>query len=190
MRTVSKFLLWSFSIALIAQLAGASSTLAQEPAKPPKVKVEEIAPRPEDVSTLDGIIVAYYETITGPAGQPREWARDRTLYIPEIKFISIEMHDGQALAKVMSHQAYVDDTDAYMVKNGFFEREIHRVTRRFGNIAQVFSTYEARTTRDGPVISRGINSIELYYDGARWWITAAMWEDERPENPIPKEFLP
>ncbi len=154
------------------------------------LQVAQLAPRPEDVSTIDGIVKAYYETITGPAGKPREWARDRTLYIPSIKLISLSMHEGKPVAEIMSHQEYVESSNDFFIKNGFFEKEIHRVTQRFGNMAHVFSTYEARNTSDGPIIARGINSIQLYFDGVRWWITAAMWDDERPDNPIPKEFLP
>ncbi|MGZ4815450.1 MAG: hypothetical protein ACXVZV_08580 [Terriglobales bacterium] len=70
------------------------------------------------------------------------------------------------------------------------EREIHRVTERFGNIAHVWSTYESRRTPDGPVIARGINSIELFWDGNRWWIANAIWDQETPTKAIPKEFLP
>lgn len=154
------------------------------------VPVAQIAPRAEDVSTIDGIVKAYYATITGPAGQPREWARDRTLYIPSMKFISLSLREGKPVAEIMSHQEYVESSNDFFLKNGFFEKEIHRVTQRFGNMAHVFSTYEARNTENGPIIARGINSIQLYFDGVRWWITAAMWDDERPDNPIPKEFLP
>jgi len=180
------------SLSLFCLIINSCAAFAQETAKPnpSKIIVEEIAPRPEDVGTLDGIIKAYYETITGPAGQARQWARDRTLYTPGMKFVSIEIRNGKPFANVMSHDEFVESSDAYMVKNGFFEREIHRVTRSFGSMTQVFNTYEVRNTADGPVIARGINSLELFYDGSRWWITAAMWEDERPGNPIPKEFLP
>jgi hypothetical protein len=76
-----------------------------------------------------------------------------------------------------------------MVKDGFYEKEVHRITRRFGNVAQLMSTYEARRTADGPVIERGVNSLALYFDGQRWWISSAGWDVERPGNPIPQEFL-
>jgi hypothetical protein len=57
-------------------------------------------------------------------------------------------------------------------------------------VAHVFSTYEARRTPQGPIIARGVNSIELFYDGKRWWIVAAIWDNERENSPIPPEFLP
>lgn len=167
---------------------------AQQPAsavKPKQVEVATAAPRPHDVETLDGIIAAFYETISGPAGSPRQWARDRTLYIPGVRFVSTNVkRDGTVVAHVMDHQEYVDETDAYFVKAGFFEREIHRVTKTFGNITHVFSTYESRQTADGPVTARGVNSIELFNDGKRWWIATAIWDEERPSNPIPKDLLP
>jgi hypothetical protein len=76
------------------------------------------------------------------------------------------------------------------VRNGFFERELHRVTRRFGNVVHVFSTYEFRATEDGPVQGRCVNSIQLFWDGNRWWIANATWDSERPDNPIPPDLLP
>ncbi len=157
-----------------------------------QVKVAKIAPRAEDVATMDGIIKAYYAVVNVPKGEPRQWSRDRTLYIPDIRFVAIEPdHQKKTLVpQIMTHQQYVDNTDEFFAKNGFFENEIHRVTERFGNIAHVFSTYESRRLPDGPVIQRGINSIELFWDGKRWWIASAIWDNERPDNPIPAEYLP
>lgn len=149
-----------------------------------------VQPRPEDVATLDGIIRAFYEVISGPAGTPRQWERDRTLYIPGVRFVAIEKEHGKATARVMDHEQYVRSADAGMVKGGFFEREIHREVRRYGDLAQVFSTYEWRQASGGPVRGRGINSIEAFFDGKRWWIASATWQDESPDNPLPKAYLP
>jgi len=169
------------------------SGIAQEPksAAPRHVDVPAIAPRPDDVATIDGIMKAYYDVISGPAGQPRQWSRDRTLYIPDIRFVAMsEDKTGQPRARVVSHQEFVDASNDEVIKEGFYESEIRRITQKFGNIAHVFSTYESRTKTDGPVIARGINSIELFYDGKRWWIASAVWDDERPGNAIPPEYLP
>jgi hypothetical protein len=155
------------------------------------VYVPTIAPRPDDVASIDGVIKAYYEVISGEAGQPRQWARDRTLYIPDLRFVSMaEDKQGRPVARIATHQQYVDQTDPMVMHEGFFEKEIHRVTERFGNIAHVFSTYESRLKSNGPVIARGINSIELFWDGQRWWIANAIWDDERSDNPIPAQYLP
>jgi hypothetical protein len=176
---------------LAASVSSGSGTSGGISKSAEHVNVPPVAARPEDVSTIDGMIRAYYEVISGPPGRAREWSRDRSLYIPDVRFVSTGVGgDGKAVARVMSHQQYVDRSDPPLVKEGFDEREIHRVTQRFGNIAHVFSTYESRRAAGGPVIARGINSIELFWDGARWWIASAIWDDERPSDPIPKEFLP
>jgi hypothetical protein len=152
--------------------------------------VKTIAPRAEDVASIDGMIKAWYDIVSGPKGQPRDWARDRTLYIPDIRFVPVRVgKDGKIEPRISTHQQFVDDSGS-LATEGFFETEIHRVTERFGPIAHVWSTYESRRTADGPVFMRGINSIELFWDGKRWWIANAIWTDETPENPIPKQYLP
>ncbi len=163
----------------------------QTPSKP-RVEVATVAPRPEDVSSVDGIIKAFYEVISGPAGQPRQWARDRTLYITGVRFVSTgaQGSESRPYARVMDHQSFVDQSDGFMVREGFYEQEIHRVSRTFGNIVHVFSTYEMRAKPDGPLLGRGVNSIQLFNDGTRWWIASVTWDDERPGNPIPLDLLP
>jgi hypothetical protein len=163
----------------------------QQRGKTPQVSVPSITPRPEDVASIDAIIKAFYDVISAPAGQPRQWSRDRTLYIPGARFVAMDEDSKRnPHARVMSHQQEVDHYNSQLVSKGFFEGEIHRSTERFGNIVHVLSTYESRITQDGPVVNRGVNSIELFWDGKRWWIAAAIWDEERKDNPIPKELLP
>src|SRR5438034_11826296 len=122
---------------------------AQTPARR-HVDVPTVAPHAADVATVDGIVTAYYDVITGPGGQPRQWSRDRSLYIPDLRFVATGVAKNQPYARVMDHQAFVDATDSEFVHEGFHEREIHRVTRAYGNITQVWSTYEERRAPDGP----------------------------------------
>jgi hypothetical protein len=180
----------SFPIALAAVLLTAPALGAQAAARP-GVPVPDVPARPEDVATLDGIIAAFYDVISGPAGQPRQWGRDRSLYIPGVRFVSTgyDREDRRTVA-VMDHQQFVDATDPGFVTEGFYETEVHRVTHRVNDIAHVFSTYEMRRTPDGPAFGRGVNSIELYWDGTRWWIAGAVWIDEAPGRPLPPELLP
>jgi hypothetical protein len=167
------------------------SKAEKAPKQGPSVKVPAIAARPDDVATLDGIMKTFYDVISGPAGEPRQWSRDRTLYMPGVRFVAMSVNEkGRPVARIAGHQQFVDVANAILVKDGFFEQEIHRTTERFGNIAHIWSTYESRNKADGPIIARGINSIELFFDGTRWWIASNLWDDERPDNPIPAEYLP
>lgn len=67
---------------------------------------------------------------------------------------------------------------------------MHRETQRFGNIAHVWSTYASSPTPEREAVNRGINSIQLYHDGERWWITSWFYDQERSGNPIPPAYLP
>ena len=186
MKLSIRFILLSLGLFIGTELSAAQQFPAER-----HIDVPTIAPRTEDVATIDGIMKAFYEVISGPAGQARQWARDRTLYIADIRFVRMsEDESGQPMAQIASHQQFVDAADPVLLKDGFYEREIHRVTQKFGHIAHVFSTYESRRTADGPVIARGINSVELFYDGKRWWIASNIWDDERTDNPLPAEYLP
>lgn len=176
-----RFLAMSFLLAL----AGAAPAYSQAR---PSVNVATVPARPEDVGSIDGMIKAFYEVISGPAGQPRQWARDRTLYIPDVRFVRMDIREGKPRATIMSHQDFVDRSDPGLVSQGFVEAEIHRVTRKFGNTTHVFSTYEMKDGA-GKFIGRGVNSIQLFWDGERWWISGVAWDDERPDNPIPAELL-
>jgi hypothetical protein len=54
----------------------------------------------------------------------------------------------------------------------------------------VFSTYEARQKADDPKpFMRGINSIQLFNDGKRWWVVSILWQSESPDNPLPEKYL-
>ena len=163
---------------------------SQTPAPPRHVSVPTVAARAVDVASVDGVVKAYYDVISGPAGQPRQWSRDRSLYIPDLRFVATGFARERPYARVMDHQTFVDGSDSAMVHDGFFEREIHRVTRAYGNIVQVFSTYEEHRTVDGPVQGRGVNALQLFWDGTRWWVASAIWFEEDPTHAIPREFLP
>jgi hypothetical protein len=144
---------------------------------------------PNDVTTLDDIIRAYYEVVSGPAGEAADRARDETLHwqVAQIGIAGIG-RDGSPILRTMTLSEYHDSFGGPR-QNAFYETEAHRVTQRFGNIAHVWSTYEYRDAPDGQKTGGGINSIQLFHDGARWWITSWVFDSERAGNPIPSEYL-
>jgi len=129
-------------------------------------------PRPEDVDSIDGIIKAFYETISGGKGVPRQWKRDAALYLPQTHFFQVR---PDRTVRVETKPEYIARVDPWVTEHGFFEYEVARETQQYGNVAHVLSTYESRYTEDGPVIGGGKNSIQLVHDGTRWWITSAAW---------------
>ena len=161
------------------------STLAigGQDAKPP-------AARPDDVKSMDAVVAAAYDSISGAAGQKRDWDRFRSLFVPGARLIPAVAANGGATARVFSVEDYIQRSTPGL-ERGFFEHEIARKTDAFGNIAQVFSTYESRhAAADATPFARGINSFQLLKDGDRWWIVTIYWDGERPGNPIPEQYLP
>lgn len=148
---------------------------------------------PDETSTLDRIIHALYDSISGTANQKRDLRRFRSLFIPEARLIRTSPTDdgAGAQASVYDVDEYFKTACEYFKVNGFFEREIARRVDSFGNVAHAFSTYESRHDEsEAEPFSRGINSIQLLRDGARWWVVTIFWDFERPDNPIPAEYLP
>ncbi|MHC4413775.1 MAG: nuclear transport factor 2 family protein [Planctomycetota bacterium] len=166
------------------------------PAMPPGHPIVEPKPSvseadPEDVVSIDAIISAYYDVISGPAGEERDWGRFHSLFIADARFITGRPGGGEA-GLSMTPEQFVEINRRYFERGGYFESELHRRLDEFRNIAHVFSTYEARrkVATAKPYV-RGINSIQLINDGRRWWIVSVMWNHLRPaEGSIPARYLP
>ena len=144
------------------------------------------------VQTLDSTISNLYAVISGEKGEARDWELMRYLFHPDAKLIpSRKNKEGVYQADYMTVDQYIEVGGSWLIENGFFEKEIHRTENTFGNITQVFSTYESfRSAKDKTPFMRGINSIQLLNDGNRWWIINIYWTQETEENPIPKTYLP
>lgn len=147
---------------------------------------------PKDVASLDAIMKAVYEVISGDAGQKRDWDRFRTLFHKDARLIPTGKNPQTKVVVARAHtpEEYITRSEPFFMKEGFFESEKARRVDLFGNIAQVFSTYEARHARsDKTPFLRGINSFQLLNDGKRWWIVTIYWQAETPEDQIPKKYL-
>jgi hypothetical protein len=141
------------------------------------------------VTTLDGVIEALYRGVSGPAG-PRDALADSLLFHPTARLTRtwVDEH-GVPQAKVMTHAEYVADTAPFFAANDFWEFEVGRVVHRLGNLVHVLSIYEARLRPDDPAPERrGVNSAQLFFDGARWWIMNLIWANEREGARIPAEW--
>ena len=146
----------------------------------------------EKVSTLDTTLATLYQVISGEKGEARNWELFRYLFHKDAKLIpSGKNSEGLYVIRYMTPDDYIEASGPWLVENGFFEKEIHRTVQTFGNITQVFSTYESfRSEADQEPFMRGINSIQLLNDGKHWWVVNIYWTQETEENPIPKAYLP
>ena len=182
---------------LVGAPAGAQKPDAAQPAQmPPQLPVFTPAdlaakvppPKPDDVNSLDAIMGAIYDVISGPAGQ-RDWSRFRSLFLPQAHFTQTEKTaDGATAVITWSVDEFVRDAGEVFAKEAFYEKGIVNRADTFGNVAQVFSSYESRHAPGEKPFQRGINSIQLLNDGKRWWVVSILWDSERPGNPLPAKF--
>ena len=176
-------LVWSSPQPALARHAQAASDAAAAQSETP-------AAGPADVASMNSIIKAVYDVISGPKGQKRDWERMRSLFVPGARLIPARTDkDGLTRTVMLSVDDYVRMASAHMEAEGFFERETHRTVERYGSIAQVFSTYASRhAASDAKPFQSGINSFQLLFDGQRWWVVNIYWQAARPDLPIPKQY--
>jgi len=179
------------SLGLAATLAlglGAGSASAQQ--APAAAAAPAVQAKAADVATVDAIVAALYDVISGPAGAPRDWNRMRSLFAPEGRLMAVGMKaDGTVVMRTMTVEDYITRNTPAFQKMGFFEKEAARTGETFGQVAHVFSTYESRHAPGEKPFARGINSIQLYNDGARWYVLNLVWRGEDEKLQLPERYL-
>ncbi len=144
----------------------------------------------DDVESIDSIIEALYASISGDAGVERDWDRFRNLFIEGAKLTpTFQNQEGNVGFIRWSPDEYIERAGASLERDGFHEDEISRKVDEYRYITHIFSTYHSKRTKDGEVFARGINSIQLFNDGNRWWVVSVFWSSENEEYPIPDEYL-
>lgn len=162
---------------------------AQQPTPPPAA-APPVADS-QDVRSVDAILAALYQVISGDSGVARDWDRFRSLFAPGARLIPVGPRPGGSFgARVLTPDEYIQLSGPFLVNNGFHEREIAHRSERYGQLVHVLSTYESRRrATDRDPFMRGINSIQLFYDGRRWWVMTVMWRGETPDTPLPPRYL-
>jgi hypothetical protein len=143
-----------------------------------------------DVSSVESIVAALYDVISGDPGAPRDWDRFRNLFVPDARLIPTRKEEGGNFTyKAITPEEYVQLFSS-RISTGFFERELHQVKEEYGTIVHLFSTYETREKKDGPVTNRGVNSIQLLKAGNRYYVVNIFWCAESLGFPLPDRYLP
>lgn len=144
-----------------------------------------------DLTTIDGIMTALYASISGPVGQPRDWTLFASLFHADARLMPSGCPPtGECSVRIMAPSGHRAAADSFLVATGFRETELIRRVERFGAVAHAFSSYASFRFSEGVPCAPGINSVQLYWDGTRWWVLTVLWDSERPSNPLPAEFGP
>jgi hypothetical protein len=146
------------------------------------------APTCPATPTLDALVSALYAAVSGPANQDRTCFRD--VFLADAKLTPIvKKPDGSFGPRNLT----VEDWISLVAKHGdvkFYEKGVLTKTEVYGNLAHLWSTYETREDPNGKPTARGINSIQVVFDGTRWKVQAILWQAETPETPLPAKYLP
>ena len=147
--------------------------------------------RGSDGASIDAIVTALYAAVSGTAGKKADWNRLRGLFTETAKLRPVIWKGAKDVTlRTITIEEYIRFATQFFTKRSFHEKEIGRRVERFGHIAHVFSTYESYHELHDPVpFTRGINSIQLYHDGSRWWIVSVLWDEEREGAAIPERYL-
>jgi hypothetical protein len=178
--------------AAILMLAVLMGSLALGQAQPEqKPAAETPAANPADVKSIDSIVAALYDVISGPAGQKRDWNRFRSLFWPGARLIPVGAKQDKTgnAARVLTVEEFITRVEPFSQKEGFFETGIANRVEHGAQIAQVFSTYESRHAKGEKPFVRGINSFQVFNDGQRWWVVNILWQGESEQNPLPEGML-
>ncbi len=178
-------------LAVVTALCGFAAI--QDPKPAPAVAAKEPAPvaAAADVATVDALVLALYASISGGAGQARDWNRMRSLFHPDARLVPMLKTPKGMQTRVLTIDDYVKRSGPMLERDGFFEQEIARKVETFGDFAHAWSTYEGRRAlADEKPFLRGINSIQMVKQDGRWWVLQILWEQEADAGPIPPQYLP
>ena len=154
------------------------------------INSQNLESKNEDTLTINGLMKAFYEVVSGEAGEKRQWERDLSLHNPKAIYSYLTNIDGEFKQVTLSLADFHKETDNMVLETAFYETEINREVKVFGNIANVWSTYETRLEKNGKVARRGINSVQLFYSNNKWEIISLVFDRETENNRITQTFNP
>jgi hypothetical protein len=137
-------------------------------------------PNPTDVKSPEALLASLYDVISGPAGQKRDWNRFKSLFSPKGTMAALAKNrEGKMVLVTMTPDDYIARSGPYLETKGFFEKETRRKLVKSGNMVNIFSDYESRNTlTDKKPIQTGTNSLQMNFDGSRWFIHSVLWQGQ------------
>ena len=174
---IKKILLSIFSLSLVWQVSGQNLDSLKQAADT------------NDVNTIDGIINAYHETLSGKAGS-KDWNRFRTLFLPGAQINAVNYKkDGNAKVRYGSMEEYIKNVSPFFSRNSYYEDEYDRLYEFYAHTASVVSNYYTATyfnNGEDLIQGKGIAFFQLIYFKQRWWIVNVQWNTEKPGTPLPE----
>ena len=154
----SRFMKSLAAVLLAAMLTGCASTPAAPPAG-------------SDEFQIEATVLAVYNVLSGPAGR-RDWRQFEGLFAPDARIVI-------AGTEPMTTKQYVERFTPKFNAAGWFERPVATRVEQYGNIAQVWSTFEGREASNQERASaRGVIGFQLVRIGDAWKVQSLIRQEE------------
>jgi hypothetical protein len=142
--------------------------------------------------TPEGLIRALYDMVSFDAGPEPDWEMFRDVFLEDA--LIVFSPQGERPMRPMSVDGFIQDwkdffRDAELTDKGFYETIAALEVTEFGGLAHAFVIFEPRIGKEAPARQvRGLDSIELAFDGKRWWVAAITTDFEGPGRTIPADI--
>ena len=147
------------------------------------VPIEEAARSPESLAKALYGMVSF-----GPGPEP-DWKMFRQVFLTDALLV-VAPSRTQPM-RPMDTDGFIQDwrdffRSAQLAEKGFSEAIAAMEVTEFGGIAHAFGIFEPRVGGSEPTRTvRGLDSIEMAWDGTRWWIASTTTDFEGPGKTIP-----
>jgi hypothetical protein len=129
---------------------------------------------------LDRTLREMYTIISFSEGGEPDWQGMKKVFHPQARFTRITP-EGIDYFDLQSFQTMAVEMLDCGVYTAFFEEEIARRAQIFGSLAHVLSAYETKRSPDAAsCLARGVNSIQLLWEGSSWRVLSLLWDEATP----------
>jgi hypothetical protein len=136
------------------------------------------------IHALDETLREMYAVISFPEGGEPDWEEMKRVFHRQARFTRITP-EGIDYFDLQSFQAMAMEMLDRGVYTAFFEEEIARRMQIFGSMAHVLSAYQTKRSADAAsYLARGVNSIQLLWEGSSWRVLSLLWDEALPGNPL------
>ena len=139
-------------------------------------------PRIDPDPSISDLLDRMYTVISFEEGSEPNWQGLEELFSSHARITRItpEATDHMDRKSFLEMTRDLFEIGAY---TSFYEFELAREIEQFGDIAQVWSTYETRRNREArDALGRGINSIQLIREQGAWRVLGLLWDESHAES--------
>jgi len=145
---------------------------------------------PVEARSIEAIIPALYQIVSGKAGSDKNWPLMKTLFADTASVTPVfHTKEGKMTANISSVDEFIALNKTIFKDQNFFETEVGNKTFTFGHMANVLSHYESRDAIGAEPYAQGVNSFQLLNDGRRWCVISVTWDSHSKDHPLKDNIL-